>query len=305
MDLQKAAKKLIKDILKIKKSEKVCLVADYENEVYRAIKKVLEREGLNFQIVKIRKERLHSSPIPEAKRFFSDCDVIIAPTKNSISHSPETTHARKKYGVRVASMPGINGKIFLSAMNANQKEIEKIGKFILRKLKHGKVVKITTPSGSDLEICINGIKFMEEHGEIKRGALNNVPFGEVCGFGIKGNGKICIDSWRDIRSKDEAFLYIENGRIVSWSKGADKFIRYLLAAGECGLKMVELGFGTNPGIKRAIGNVLNDEKIYGSVHIAFGGHGKIKCGVHEDIILLKPTVTIDGKKIAENGELLI
>jgi leucyl aminopeptidase (aminopeptidase T) len=41
------------------------------------------------------------------------------------------------------------------------------------------------------------------------------------------------------------------------------------------------------------------------VHIAFGGHGKIKCGVHEDIILLKPTVTIDGKKIAENGELLI
>ncbi len=304
-EIEFAAKKLIEDVLKIRKKEKVCLVIDYENEVYKAIKNELKRLNLNFSILKIRKNRLHSSPIPEAKKFFKNCNVIIAPTRNSISHSPETYYARKKYGVRVASMPSINSEIFVNGLKANTKEIEKIGKKIIRKLKNGKIVKIITKSGTNVEIYIKGVKFMEEHGDIsKKGALNNVPFGEVCGYGIKGNGKICIDSWRKIKTNDKAFLYIENGEIVSWNKGADKFVKYLMKAGKCGLKTIELGFGTNPGIKKVMGNVLNDEKIYGSVHIAFGGHGKIKCDVHEDIIILNPTVFVDGKKIIENGKLI-
>ncbi|MEM5829832.1 MAG: hypothetical protein QW040_03860 [Candidatus Aenigmatarchaeota archaeon] len=41
----------------------------------------------------------------------------------------------------------------------------------------------------------------------------------------------------------------------------------------------------------------------GSAHIAFGGFGNIrKCKIHEDVILLKPTVFFDGELVIRRGE---
>ncbi|MFH8086684.1 MAG: hypothetical protein QW609_02585 [Candidatus Aenigmatarchaeota archaeon] len=54
-----------------------------------------------------------------------------------------------------------------------------------------------------------------------------------------------------------------------------------------------------------IGKIIHDEKIIGSVHVAFGGFGnRRKCKIHEDVILLKPTVFFDDKMVIKNGKII-
>ena len=72
----------------------------------------------------------------------------------------------------------------------------------------------------------------------------------------------------------------------------------------------EFAFGTNPAIDICTTDILIDEKIKGSVHMALGRpyDGNYDCPIHWDIV--KDTrkngkVYIDGKLVFENGEFLI
>jgi len=68
-----------------------------------------------------------------------------------------------------------------------------------------------------------------------------------------------------------------------------------------------LGVGTNPKAK-ITGNVLEDEKVFGTAHIALGNNtafeGKVDVPVHVDGVFTKPTIFLDKKKIIEKGVFL-
>ena len=73
--------------------------------------------------------------------------------------------------------------------------------------------------------------------------------------------------------------------------------------------VAEFAIGTNPSAK-ITGVILEDEKVLGTCHIAFGDNtsfpgGKNKSIIHLDIIILKPTIKLDKKIIMEKGKLLI
>ena len=55
--------------------------------------------------------------------------------------------------------------------------------------------------------------------------------------------------------------------------------------------------------------MLEDEKILGTAHVAFGASaaigGTIQVPVHLDCVVMRPEVTIDGKTIVRDGELLV
>ena len=70
----------------------------------------------------------------------------------------------------------------------------------------------------------------------------------------------------------------------------------------------ELGIGTNPRA-RLIGNILADEKVYGTAHIAFGSNatfgGTVQAGVHIGGVILSPRVYFDDQLILSEGKLLV
>ena len=76
------------------------------------------------------------------------------------------------------------------------------------------------------------------------------------------------------------------------------------AGGEHGRALAELGIGTNPAAILT-GNVLEDEKVIGTIHLAFGtsaGLGGVNvAGVHIDGVLLRPTVELDGRLLVSDG----
>jgi len=308
-ELEKAATKLLKKNIKLKRGEKVVLVTDEkEDPVFDAIKKSLIKAGNKFLILRLTDKRENSSPIPKIKKVFYDCDVIIAPTVKSITHSPETYTARHKYGARVASMPGITPEMFVEAMKVDVGKVKKLVKQVYKKLNGSKIISITTPSGTHIKLDVRKVTWhSDDFGDISRkGVLNNVPFGEVDGYPPIATGLMFIDYWQTkIMPEDRAWVYMQRGKIVKWNKSAEVLVKELKTAGECGLKTVELGIGTNYAFKKPIGSVLYDEKIYGTAHIAFGGHGTLQvCPIHIDVILMHPTIWVDGKKIMENGKLI-
>ena len=82
----------------------------------------------------------------------------------------------------------------------------------------------------------------------------------------------------------------------------------LNAAGELGTNLAELGIGTNEAAT-VTGNILEDEKILGSVHIAFGASagigGTVTVPVHLDSVVLEPTLDIGGTRVIEAGRFVL
>jgi aminopeptidase len=111
-----------------------------------------------------------------------------------------------------------------------------------------------------------------------------------------------------------ARLEFEEGRVVDAT--ADKNEEYLIKTldTDAGGRIVgELGIGTNYGIKDFTGEILMDEKIGGTVHIAMGASypetgGKNESSVHWDMVcdLRKGgRISVDGDTLMEDGKLVV
>jgi len=96
-------------------------------------------------------------------------------------------------------------------------------------------------------------------------------------------------------------------------EGKEKFVDYLkvkLAERPDNSNIAELGIGTNKGASRP-DNILESEKISGTIHIALGDNssfgGRVRTPFHQDFIFFKPTVILVYKKgrkiLLKNGQL--
>jgi phosphomannomutase len=87
-----------------------------------------------------------------------------------------------------------------------------------------------------------------------------------------------------------------------------KLLELLTAHGEDGTNVAELGIGTN---EKAIltGELLEDEKILGTCHVAFGASaaigGTVQVPIHIDVVVMRPEVSIDGRVVLRDGELVL
>ncbi len=109
-------------------------------------------------------------------------------------------------------------------------------------------------------------------------------------------------------------LEFSHGRVVKASARTDQeFLRATLDSDEGARYLGELGVGCNPGIQNHMRDVLYDEKINGTIHLAVGAGfpfigGKNESSVHWDMVKnLRHggKILLDGKLVQENGVWLI
>ncbi len=299
--LVQVARKVLFDFLGARKNSKILLVNDYEpNMVYDSFKIALNEKNIPFVEEKLSESRQNSEPIPDLLPIMLKSKIIIAPTKKSISHCYETKKAVLK-GSKVVTLPGVTPDIFIKIGEADVNWIWKENNKIAKQLKGKSKVQITTPNGTNISFSI---KKRELHGlkPKTKGFMTNLPTGEVYLAPIEetAEGEIVIDYFKDkINPTDKAWLKVEWGKISDWNDSAKEYIK--LRQVENGFVIAEFGIGTNKWHTKPMGNILHDEKIFGTVHIAFGNNisfrGKNNSPVHNDLILINPTVLIDGKKL--------
>jgi leucyl aminopeptidase (aminopeptidase T) len=240
-------------------------------------------------------------------------DVVLAPTIQSLSH----TNARKvasEAGVRVGSLPGVTEEMLIRLMSADLEEIRRRGWAIVSAMNGGSEARITCRHGSDLRIGLEGRLGIVDAGELSnRGAFGNLPCGEgfIAPLEGTGEGTLVVDgSIAEVGLLDTpTSLTVRAGHITdATGPEGTRLMELLTAHGPEATNIAELGIGTND---EAIltGNILEDEKILGTAHVAFGASaaigGAIQVAVHLDCVLLEPTVEIDGETIVSGGDLLV
>ncbi|MHB8695874.1 MAG: aminopeptidase, partial [Solirubrobacteraceae bacterium] len=127
----------------------------------------------------------------------------------------------------------------------------------------------------------------------------------------EGKGTIVFDLSVASSGLLEEPLHIEfaDGRAVAASGGAAAatLLSVLDSGGPNGRVVAELGIGTNPAAT-IIGKILEDEKVEGTIHIAFGTNtgigGENQAAVHIDGVVRDPTVELDGRTIMRGGRLV-
>jgi aminopeptidase len=109
-------------------------------------------------------------------------------------------------------------------------------------------------------------------------------------------------------------LRFESGRVVDASADrGEEFLINLLDTDEGSRRLGELGIGTNFGIDRGTRDVLLDEKIGGTVHLAVGASypesgGKNDSAVHTDMVCdlrRGGRIEVDGELLQENGTFVV
>jgi len=181
-------------------------------------------------------------------------------------------------------------------------EVDRFQKKVVDILTGTKEIRIVGKK-TDITFNVEGRKWINCNGH------HNMPDGEVFTSPVEDgvNGEIFFDlptSYMGVEAGGIS-LKIENGKIMEASaeKGND-FLQSVLETDEGSRLIGEIAFGLNDNIDRATKNILFDEKIGRTIHMAVGASypeagGKNKSGIHWDMIKSMS----DGKTYAD-GELI-
>ena len=254
-----------------------------------------------------------TEPPPAVAAAMLECNVFIAPTTKSLSHT-QARKAANERGVRAATMPQITEDMLERTMAADYGEVRRRSGALAEALTAGSQVRIASREGTDLTLSIEGREGIADDGDLRgAGSFGNLPAGEGFIAPVEGrtNGVIVFDGsiWPIELLEEPLVVTIENGYatdISGWR--AEEFRQTLEPHGLEAFAVAELGIGTNDAAKLT-GNVLEDEKILGTIHLAFGDNhtfgGTVRVSSHQDGIVMRPTLTIDDKTYVEGGKLLV
>ncbi|MFD1039361.1 aminopeptidase [Virgibacillus byunsanensis] len=305
MSLVDVAKSVLLQNLTLKTSESVLIITDEEKhevaDLFYQASKELSNEAI---IVKMpTRNKSGEEPPHMISSLMKTADVILCVTQHSLTH----TQARKEAsetGSRVATMPGVTFDMLENgAISADYNDVQELTEKYCQELDRGEEVRIVKDN-FELTFSIKGRESIRSTGVFKqKGESGNVPSGEsyIAPIEDSANGTIMIDgAVSNIGVLDEPIiLKVKSGRLVdATGKNGQKLLE-LLGDGD-GRTIAEFGIGTNKKA-RLTGNVLEDEKVFGTVHIAFGSNksfgGKTDAGVHIDCIIKDPNVWIDTQKV--------
>ncbi len=239
---------------------------------------------------------------------FAAADVVLAPTSKSLTHTQARINANKA-GVRTATLPGISLEMMESGgITADFLAIRDTAFKLRSRLGSVNEVKITTGLGTDIVFNVEGCDWRVDHGICHEpGSSSNLPAGEVFVAPKGGNGVFVVDgSMSGLGILDSPLtIKIEDGQATDVSgESSGKFIEMIDSVGPPGRNLAELGIGINPAA-HLIGNVLEDEKVAGTVHVALGDNsafgGNVVAGIHLDGIITRPTVYLDGEPMQLPG----
>lgn len=304
---------VLEDCLDVKEKETVLIVTD-DNKLAIGESLYDEAKAMGAEamlmVMKPRKVSGEEPPLAIAEAMKA-ADVIICPTTSSLTHTNAKINAVKA-GARFASMPGITEEMFMEgAITADYNEVERLTLEFTELLTNAKEAKIIK-DGYSLTMNLEGRKGIPSTGIYKNpGEAGNLPSGEAYIAPVEGTseGEIIIDgSMVGMGILEEpVYVKVKDGKIVEL-KGKNTEKVNILLENDNNSSLGELGIGTNPAA-RLTGVILEDEKIYGTVHIAFGTNtsfgGTIKADCHIDGVILKPTLYLDDILVIEEGELKV
>ena len=238
--------------------------------------------------------------------------------------------------IRAFWSPSVTIDMFTRTVPIDYPALQKTTAEVAKAMNDAVRINVKTTLGTDITFEAKGRRAMVDDGDFKTpGKGGNLPCGEVFISPTLGtaSGTVVFDGSLTLEKtlimKEPVKVEVKEGFIteIEGGKEAGKLKAYIRKAKKKPFKMTkhgelakekaadyaknarnigEFGIGLNPKAK-IIGNVLEDEKVLGTVHFAIGSNYSqdALALIHSDGIVKNPTVTIDGQPLMKRGKLQI
>lgn len=293
-------------------------------ELWRAVlgnraTELLEQDGLLSRLLsKTASDEDRSRAADIVRQCAADAAaVVIALSNNSTSHTRFRALANLA-GSRFASLPHFDPDMFLTSMMVDWQALATRTFALGREVNRAVTLEVSTPAGTSLTMSKAGRLAEGDTGDLTMpGSFGNLPAGEVYLAPLEGTaeGTLVIEYAPTRRLDSPLLLTISKGEVVA-VEGDDPYRLHLeqkFAESRKNRNIAELGIGTNDRASRP-DNVLEAEKILGTIHVALGDNsgfgGIVSTPFHEDYVCYSPTLTaIDARGertlLLDGGKLLV
>jgi aminopeptidase len=306
----------LRDCLGLRPEESVLIVSD---EPMRAIAYALQEAARDLAREVLLVEMLPRSgngeePPAQVAQLMKMFDVVLCPASTSLTHTGARREASAA-GARIATLPNVTEEVLIRCMNADYGRIAERTFVLCRMLDSTDVVRVRAPGGTDLTLPKRGRKAFASSGLFReKGEFGNLPTGEAFLAPLEGmsSGVAVIDGSIAMIGmvRQKVTITVEGGYATDIAGGeeAERLVELFSRHGREARNVAEFGIGTN---HKAIlsGLILEDEKVMGTVHVAFGDNksmgGKIGVASHLDGLITKPTVWFDDRLIMAEGRFVV
>jgi leucyl aminopeptidase (aminopeptidase T) len=314
--LKSAARIAVRDCMGLQRWEKVLIVTDEPmRNIGYALHTVTKDLGNEVMLVEMVSRKSNGEePPPEIAALMRMFDVVLCPTSKSLTHT-DARRAASAQGIRIATLPNVTEETMIRCMNADYNRIAERTFKLCEMLEKTEAIKVKAPAGTDITLPKRGRKAFASSGLFReKGQSGNLPTGEayLAPEEGKSNGVVVVDgSMAMIGMVSEPIrINVVDGYATKITGGAEaqKLIQLLEPHGNDARTVAEFGIGTND---QAIltGRIIEDEKVMGTIHIAFGDNksmgGSVRVASHLDGLIKQPTVWFDDKVIMKEGKFII
>jgi aminopeptidase len=311
-DLQRAVETVVGPCLGVKAGEDVVIVVDRTTRVLGdALRDAAAALGAEPVMTVMEPRNVDGEEPPAAvAAALAAARVFIAPTRRSLSH----TRARKAAsdaGARGATLPGVTEDMLARLMACDFPTMTARSRAVAELLTGADRAHVTCPRGSDFTVDLSGRTGIADDGDLSaEGAFGNLPCGEGFISPLTGEGTLVAATLASLGIPEEPTrLTVRDGRLADASgEWGARWAGLMDAAGEQGRNLAELGVGTN---ERATltGNILEDEKMLGTVHVAFGASagigGTVAVPVHLDCLIEDATLDVGDTRVLDAGRFVL
>jgi len=228
-------------------------------------------------------------------------DVVVGMARYSTTHTRFRGFATALGAARYASMPLFDPLMFRGPMAVDWREVERKTRACAELLDRSARVVASAPNGTYLRMDLAGRRCHPDDGILHRaGKYGNLPAGEAFLAPLEGTTQgVLVAEWSQTdRLERPLVLWVRDGLLheVEGEGPAADLLRRKVKESPLNANVAELGVGTNPGARRP-DNILESEKILGTVHVAFGDNhgfgGKVSTPFHQDYVVFKASLVAE------------
>jgi leucyl aminopeptidase (aminopeptidase T) len=322
------AKAAVGTCLRVEPREKVTLICDRKTApIAASLAKELAAIGCGWNAFVL--EDVASRPLTDmpaeilADMETSDVSIFaVEVQRNELKSRMQMTEVVNRRRMRHAHMVNITPQIMCEGMRADYDRVDRLSQKVIEKAQKARFIRATTAAGTDIRAEMNpDYKWLKTSGIISREKWGNLPGGEIFTTPGEVNGLFVVDgvvgdylcAQFGLLETTPLTIEIKGNRIVGCSSENKKLQEEFHAyahTDENSDRVGEFAIGTNIGVERVIGNILQDEKFPG-IHIAFGNpYGEHtgapwRSSTHIDVVGLRFNIWIEDEQIMQDGKFLL
>jgi len=308
-DLDRAIQTVLGRCLAVREGEEVLVIVDPDREhLGHELLSAARGIGADGALIILPPDpRRGFEPPRSVAAAFSGCDVFLAPCEPSLSHTVARKAASEK-GIRGATLPGVTEEMLARLMSADFDAMAQRCAAVAQLLTDADDAHLTCPLGTDFRMDLRGREGIPDDGDLTApGSFGNLPCGEGFISPAGGEGTI-IAQTEPLTGLQKEPLRVEVRDGVLADATNRTFLAALDAHAPKGRNLAELGVGTNDQATLT-GNVLEDEKILGTAHVAFGASagigGTVTVPVHLDVVVTDASLMIGSTQVLDAGRYVL